>query len=97
MRKMKLPLGSDAGQVNVIHHITLNDRSEYYITDERLDDDDELLLCPRCNPGAVMAYVVRNSGGSYGMVYLSEIKPHILGQTSDLQKILPAPNASWID
>ena len=83
-RKMELPFGS---VVTVVKHIILKNGWEYYVTDDKFNDD--IVRCYVC--------------GLYdelGDVSLSEIKPHIVSQTTKVgygSDLLPAPNCKWVD
>ena len=83
MRKMKSTRFDTT--INVVQHIIVKNMWEYYITDEVTDSDD-IKFC-----------LVVGDETELGDVWLEEIKPYIITDTTKLNDVLPAPNWVWID
>jgi hypothetical protein len=82
MRKMKSN-NSDA-VVNVVEHIIVKNWWEYFVTDRKESED-------------IAEAVVLGFEVEQGDVSLSEIHPHIISRTRDLDGVLPAPGWEWVD
>lgn len=71
------------GKVNVTEHIILRNGWEYYVTDQKHDED--IVLC-----------VVMGFETEMGDVSLSEIKPYILMRTKNLTELMPCEGWRWV-
>ena len=80
MRKMK----NKYGIVNVLEHIILRNYWEYYITDDKFNDD-------------VVRSVVMGDETELGDISLSEIKPYVMSRTKRLDEIAPASGWEWVE
>lgn len=80
-RSMKGPYGVK----RVLRHIILRNLWEYYVFEENVDDVEGLMFC-----------LVIGFENEMGEVLMSEIKPHIITQTSDLREVMPAPGWDWV-
>lgn len=80
MRKMKH--SKHGYTINVVEHIILKNFWEYYITDDKYDDD-------------IVRALVMGDATELGDVSLSEIRPYLLTRTKDLDSILPAIGFTW--
>ena len=82
MRKMK---NSSYGTVVTVTSMAMTRNFwEYFITDDKFSDD-------------IVTAVVNGFETEMGDISLSEIKPHIMCQSTDLASIMPAPGWEWID
>jgi hypothetical protein len=68
--------------INVVEHIILRNGWEYYVTDEKFDDDT--IQC------VVMGYETE-----IGDVYMPEIKPYIVSKTKNLNELAPCQGWEW--
>lgn len=76
-----MPFG---GTINVVEHIIVKNFWEYYVTDQKFDDD------------IVQCYVM-GFENELGDVSMAEIKPHIRTRTKNLKEVAPATNCEWVD
>ena len=81
MRKMTMPFG---GTINVVEHIIVKNFWEYYVTDQKFDND------------IVQCYVM-GIENELGDVSMAEIKPFIISRTKNLKGVAPASNCKWVD
>lgn len=79
MRKMQNSYGS---QITVVEHIILKNGWEYYVTDNKFEDD--IVQC------VVMGYETE-----MGDVYMPELKGHIASRTKDLSDLAPCEGWTW--
>lgn len=79
MRKMKSDFGAT---VNVVEHIILENGWEYYVTDNKFDD--EIVQC-----------VVMGFETELGDVWMPELKGLIRSRTKDLTDLMPCPGWKW--
>lgn len=82
MRKMRNK--SYGSTVNVVKLAITRNFWEYFITDDKHSDD-------------IVRAVVKGFECEMGDISLSEIKPYILEQSSDLANVMPAPGWEWVD
>ena len=80
MRQMKSKYGS---VINVVEHIILRNGWEYYVTDNKFEDD--IIQC------VVMGYETE-----LGDVYMPELKGHIVSRTKDLADLAPCDGWEWV-
>lgn len=81
MRKMK---NKQTGTViNVVAHAITRNFWEYYVTDNRHDQNTVQCL--------VMGFETE-----LGDVYLPEIKPHLISSTKDLKQVMAAEGWEWV-
>jgi len=69
--------------INVIKHIIIKNYWEYYITDHNQSED-------------IVEALVLGYEDELGDVSLSEIKPYVISETTDLNDIAPAPKWEWV-
>lgn len=69
--------------VNVVKHIILKNGWEYFVTDDK--HDEETVRC------IVMGFEIE-----HGDVWLPEIKPYIISETTDLNEVMPVPGWQWV-
>lgn len=81
MRKMKSL--NFKSTINVIEHIIIQNGWEYYITDEKTEDDIVFAL--------VMGYETE-----LGYVSMDEIGPYIKSRTRKLTEVMPAVDWEWV-
>lgn len=82
MRKMK---NSKTGKViNIVRHGITKNFWEYYITDNRFDSNTVQCL--------VMGFETE-----LGDVYMPEVQPYFISQSSDLEEVMPASGWEWVD
>lgn len=82
MRKMKNK--SYGTVVNVTEFAMTRNMWEYFITDNKFNDD-------------IVCAVVNGFECEMGDVYLPEINPYVLTRSNDLSELAPAPGWEWID
>jgi hypothetical protein len=70
--------------INVVEHIILKNKWEYYVTDNRFDED-------------IVQCLVMGFETELGDVSLNEISPYIISRTKDLNELLPAEGWEWRD
>lgn len=70
--------------VNVIAHIIVKNFWEYYVTDQRFNDD-------------IIACVVYGDFVEFGDVNMREIRPYVVSLTNHLEGLAPAPGWQWIE
>ena len=75
--------------VKVTKHIILQNFWEYYVV-----DDDEMQF--EENSDIQYAYAI-GIAQEFGTISMSEMKPFIISETTDLDDVAPAPNWRWID
>ena len=81
MRKMK---NVKTGQVlNITEHIIIKNLWEYYVTDDKFDDD-------------IVQCFVMGFENELGDVYMPEIEPYIISKTKKLNEIAPAHGFEWV-
>ena len=81
MRKMK---NSTYGTVvNVVSFAMTKNFWEYFITDDKYSDD-------------IVRAIVKGFETEMGDISLSEIKPHLMTQSDQLDEIMPAPGWEWV-
>lgn len=81
MRQMK---NKQTGTViNVVAHGITRNFWEYYLTDDKHDENTVRCL--------VMGFETE-----LGDVYLPEIKPHLLSSTKNLREVAPATGWEWV-
>ena len=76
-------------KLNVVEHIILRNMWEYFVLANEPDVSHP-------DPDIVYALVM-GFEDEIGTVSLSEIKPHIISRTSNLDEILPASGYQWED
>ena len=81
MRKMKHTKYGTI--VNVEKFAMAKNMWEYFITDEKFNDD-------------IVCAVVNGFECEMGDISLSEIKPFLLTESSDLANVMPAPGWEWV-
>lgn len=81
MRQMKDKYGTI---VNVIEWWQVINYWEYYITDDKENDD-------------IVRAVVYGEEIELGDISKSEIKPYVRCKTDELEGLMPAPGWSWIE
>lgn len=79
---MRTLTNSYGNKINVVEHIILANGWEYYVTDDKHDDDTVLCL--------VMGFETE-----LGDVYMPEIKPYVSARTKDLTGLAPATGWEW--
>lgn len=82
MRKMRNK--SYGTTVNVVSLAMTSNFWEYFITDDKFTDD-------------IVRAVVKGFETEMGDISLSEIKPYLMCQSSDLRGVMPAPGWEWVD
>lgn len=82
MRRMK----NEYGVVNVVEWIQTSNFWEYYITDQKDADNNDIVFA------VVMGFVTE-----MGDISLAEIAPYIRIRTKDLSKLAPAEGYSWVE
>tara|TARA_R100000655_G_scaffold34598_1_gene67280 strand:+ start:2977 stop:3243 length:267 start_codon:yes stop_codon:yes gene_type:complete len=87
MRKMQSKSGKTT--VKVTKHIILQNYWEYYVV-----DDDEMQF--EKNSDIQFAYAI-GIAKEFGTISMSEMKPYIVSETTDLDDVAPAPDWRWID
>jgi len=70
--------------INVVEHIMLKNFWEYYVTDNKFNDD-------------IVQCLVMGAETELGDVSLEEIKPYITLRTKDLDDIMPASGWAWVE
>ena len=75
--------------VKVIKHIILQNFWEYYVV-----DDDEMQF--EENSDIQYAYAIGHAQ-EFGTISMSEMKPYIISETTNLNDVAPAPDWRWID
>lgn len=70
--------------INVVEHIILANGWEYYVTDQKFNDD-------------IVQCLVMGFETELGDVSMSEIKPYIMTRTKDLSDVMPAQDWSWVN
>ena len=71
-------------KLEIVEHIILKNYWEYYILkDDRYSTED------------IKTAVVMGDATELGDISLSEMKPYIISQTSDLSEIYPAAGYKW--
>jgi len=74
-------------KLDVVEHIILRNMWEYYIL--ATEDEDSI-------PNADIRYaLVMGFEDEIGTVSMSEIKPHVISRTTDLNEIMPAAGYEW--
>lgn len=76
-------------KLDVVEHIILRNMWEYYVLSDEGQND-----WVSSEPDIVMALVM-GFNDEIGCVSLSEIKPHIISRTSNLDDIMPADGYEW--
>ena len=71
-------------RLNVTEHIMTRNLWEFYITDNKASDD-------------IVEALVMGHETEIGDVSLSEILPHAISRTTDLNEIMPPEGYSWED
>jgi hypothetical protein len=79
---MKQMVNEYGSKINVVEHIILKNGWEYYVTDDKHDEDTI-----RC--------VVMGFETEMGDVYLPEIKPYVVSRTRNLNEVMPATGWKW--
>ena len=86
MRKMRgKSLGED-GICTVVEHIIIKNMWEYYILKTDLDEDDD----------KYKTALVVGDCTEIGGVCMTEIEPHIISRTTQLNDLHPAPHWEWV-
>ena len=80
---MKMTNPKTGATLNIIEHIILKNFWEYYVVDNKGNDDD-IKLC------LVMGFETE-----LGDVSMNEIKPYIISRTKNFDDVAPAPNWKW--
>tara|TARA_R100001463_G_scaffold28752_1_gene65788 strand:+ start:500 stop:775 length:276 start_codon:yes stop_codon:yes gene_type:complete len=75
--------------VKVTKHIILQNFWEYYIV------DDPEMEFPE-NSDVQYAYAI-GVAQEFGTISMSEMKPYIISETTNLNDVAPAPKWEWID
>ncbi len=86
MRKMQSEDGKTT--VKITKHIVLKNFWEYYVV-----YDDEMQF--EENDDIQFAYVL-GFAQEFGNISMSEMKPHIISETTNLNDVAPAPDWKWI-
>jgi len=76
-------------KLNVVEHIILRNMWEYFVLADEPDTHAP-------DPDIVYALVM-GFNDEIGTVSLSEIKPHVISRTSNLDDIMPADGYEWAD
>lgn len=79
MRKM---INNNGTVLNIVEHIIIQNFWEYYITDEKFDDD-------------IVRALVMGFDDEIGDISLSEIKPYVITRTRNLGDVMPAVGWAW--
>ena len=75
-------------KLDVVEHIMLRNMWEYFVLADEAGDE----------PDSDIKYaLVMGFEDEIGTVSMSEIKPHVISRTSDLDEILPASGYQWAD
>ena len=73
-------------KLDVVEHIILQNMWEYYVlADEQGDEPDS----------DIKYALVMGFNDEIGTVSMSEIKPHIISRTTDMNELLPASGYHW--
>ena len=73
-------------KLDVVEHIILRNMREYYVlADEEGDEPDS----------DVKYALVMGVADEIGAVAMSEIQPHIITRTTDLDEVMPAAGYEW--
>jgi hypothetical protein len=80
---MKQMVNKYGSKINVVEHIILKNGWEYYVTDDRHDENTV-----RC--------VVMGFETEFGDVYMPELKGYIVSRTRDLSDLAPATGYEWV-
>ena len=75
--------------VKVTTHIILQNFWEYYVV-----DDDEMQFEEKSD--IQFAYAI-GIAQEFGTISMSEMKPYIISETTNLNDVAPAPDWKWID
>jgi hypothetical protein len=70
--------------VNIIAHIIVKNFWEYYVTDERFNND-------------IISCVVYGDFVEFGDVNMQEIKPYVISFTNHLEGLTAAPGWKWVE
>ena len=81
MKKMTHKNGTE---LTITEHIITRNNWEYYVTNEKFNDD-------------IVCCLVLGFEDEIGDVSLSEIRPHVISRTKDLEEVMAAPGWSWIE
>ena len=87
MRKMQSKSGKTT--VKVTKHIILRNFWEYYVV-----DDDEMQFEENSD---IQFALADGDAQEFGTISMSEMKPFIVSETTDLDDVAPAPDWRWID
>jgi hypothetical protein len=82
MRQMKNE--ATGTTINVVGFFMTRNFWEYYVTDNKFSED-------------VVRCLVLGFETELGDVSLSEVTPHVVCGTKDLQSVMPAPGWKWVD
>lgn len=79
---MRTMINENGTKINVIEHIMLKNMWEYYVTDDKHNDD-------------IVRCLVMGFETELGDVSLSEINPYVLIRTKNLNEVMPASDWRW--
>lgn len=71
--------------INVTSHFILKNGWEYYVTDNIFDKENQIVTC------LVMGFEIE-----LGDVYLPEVLPYKISQTTELNEVMPAQGWEWL-
>ena len=69
--------------LNVTEHIMVKNMWEYYVTDDKCNED-------------IVRCLVMGFETELGDVSLSEIKPYVISRTKRLDEVMPASGWNWV-
>lgn len=72
-------------RLNIVEHIILRNFWEYYVTDQKHTDNENIKTC-----------LVIGFETEIGDVYIPEIKPYIITRTKKLNEVMPAVGWNWL-
>jgi hypothetical protein len=79
---MKTMINENGSEINIIQHIITKNFWEFYVTDDKFNDD-------------IVRCLVVGDEVELGDVSLSEIAPYIISKTKRLGDVMPAPQWAW--